>query len=267
MEGMTRNSRIFRNGPGHSGHLESRRLGIKFWTFLADQDVKGVLKAQLIHECLNFILEPLKTAAQIGIMMTDALRNHQYCFTLLASFIVDTPKSALLAGIAEKTLSVTMASYKDFGDPFCHEPHTALKTLGQLEHLASKVDPWNLKNYLKAAHNLCLSSMHKPFWRDWALSDPLQFLTSEPLHHWHKQFWDHDVKWCINAVGASELDFCFSIIQPLTGFHHFSGGISKLKQVTGSKHHNIQHYIIPLIARAVSSDFLVAICSLMDFRY
>ena len=123
----------------------------------------------------------------------------------------------------------TMASYKDFGDPFHHEPHTALKTLVQLEHLASEVDPWNLKNFLKAAHNLCLSSMHKPFWHDWALSDPSQFLTSEPLHHWHKQFWDHDAKWCINAVGASKLNFCFSIIQPFTSFYHFSGGISKLK--------------------------------------
>ena len=77
-------------------------------TFLADQDVKGVLEARLIHECLDFILEPLKTAAQIDIMMTDALRNHWYCFTPFASFIVDTPKSALLAGVAGKTLSVTM---------------------------------------------------------------------------------------------------------------------------------------------------------------
>ena len=154
---------------------------------------------------------------------------------------MDTPELALLAGIAGKTSSLTIASYKDFGDPFDHKPCTALETLGQLEHLASEVDPWDLKNYMKAANNLCLSGVHKPFWCNWPLLDPSQFLTCKPLHQWHKQFGDHDAKWCINAVGASELDFCFSIIQPLTGFHHFSGGISKLKQVTGREHHNITH--------------------------
>ena len=34
-----------------------------------------------------------------------------------------------------------------------------------------------------------------------------------------------------------------------------------------SKHHDIQHYIIPGIADAVPKDFLIAVCSLMDFQY
>ena len=32
MEGMTRNPRTFRNGPGHSEHLGSRWLSVKFWS-------------------------------------------------------------------------------------------------------------------------------------------------------------------------------------------------------------------------------------------
>ncbi|KAF8800937.1 hypothetical protein BYT27DRAFT_7227077 [Phlegmacium glaucopus] len=80
------------------------------------------------------------------------------------------------------------------------------------------------------------------------MSDPLGW---QPLHHWHKAFWDHNAKWCINTVGAAELDFC----------------ISSLKQVTGCEHREIQHYIVAVIADAVPPDFLVAIQSLMDFRY
>ncbi|KAG1847688.1 hypothetical protein DFJ58DRAFT_843132 [Suillus subalutaceus] len=62
------------------------------------------------------------------------------------------------------------------------------------------------------------------------LTDPSIFLMSEPLHHWHKELFDHDCQWCLVIVGASELDFWFSILQPVIGYRHFAGGISKLKQ-------------------------------------
>jgi hypothetical protein len=87
-----------------------------------DSKICGVLENRLIHECLDFILKPLKVAACIGIMMSDALGSLQYVFTPLASYIVDTPESAMLAGVSGKTSSVTMAYYKDFGDAFQHEP-------------------------------------------------------------------------------------------------------------------------------------------------
>ena len=93
------------------------------------------------------------------------------------------------------------------------------------------------------------------------------FLTPEPLHHWHKQFWDHNAKWCIQEVGGIELDFRFSILQLHTGFRHFPEGISNLKQVTGREHCNIQRYLVGVIAGAVSRDFLIAIRANMDFCY
>ena len=99
------------------------------------------------------------------------------------------------------------------------------------------------------------------------IADPSQFLTPEPLHHWHKQFWDHDAKWSIRAVGKQEIDLRFSLLQPCVGFRHFKLGISSLKQVTGRDHRNIQRYIIPIIADAVPKDFLLCIRALSDFRY
>ncbi|KAL4072342.1 hypothetical protein V8B97DRAFT_2023518 [Scleroderma yunnanense] len=45
-----------------------------------------------------------------------------------------------------------------------------------------------------------------------------------------QEFWDHNICWCIQALGSAELDFQFSIILPITGFPHFSNGIMKLKQ-------------------------------------
>lgn len=233
-----------------------------------NRKMRGVLENRLIHECMDFVLEPLKITARIGLMMSDPLGNLRYMFTPLAAAIVDTPESGLFSGVGGKTSSVTMATYKEFGDPFRHAPRTASRTLKQLGILEKNMDPWNLEEYVTLAFaKFRLNGVHRPFWRDWPLAEPHKFLTPEPLHHWHKMFWDHDAKWCIHAVGDAEIDFRFSILPPHTGYRHFKEGISNLKQVTGREHRDIQRYMVTVIAGAVPKPFLVAVRALMDFRY
>ena len=111
-----------------------------------------------------------------------------------------------------------MATYKQFGDAFQHRPRSTTKTLKLIATVEKSCDPWNLEAYIKAASSYRLNGVHRPFWRDWPLSDPAKFFTPEPLHHWHKMFWDHDAQWCIRAVGSAEIDFRFSILHPQTGF-------------------------------------------------
>lgn len=123
------------------------------------------------------------------------------------------------------------------------------------------------KNFLKVIKLLGLNGVVEPVWIDWPLSDPCDFLTIEPLHHFHRFSWDHDVKWCISALGAAELDFQFSIIQTPVGYRSFDEGISKLKQVTGRDHRAVQRYIIGIVAGGVPRRFLIAIRALMDFCY
>ncbi|KAF9459936.1 hypothetical protein BDZ94DRAFT_1311985 [Collybia nuda] len=166
--------------------------------------------------------------------MSDPLGQLQYAFPALAAYIVDTPESAVLSGVAGKTSSVTMASFTQFGDSFCHEPRTGSTTLAQLAALEEIIDPWIIEEYKNLAlEKYCLNGVYHPFWRDWPMAEPSQFLTPEPLHHWHKMFWDHDAKWCIHAVGGAEIDFWFSILHPHTAYQHFGAGISRLNQVTG----------------------------------
>ena len=83
-----------------------------------DQKTHGVLENWMIHECLDFILKPLKKAAEVGIMMSDPVGFCHYVFTPLAAYIVDVQEALALSGIAGKTSHVTMATYKKFGDPF-----------------------------------------------------------------------------------------------------------------------------------------------------
>ncbi|KAI5986994.1 hypothetical protein EDC04DRAFT_2614944 [Pisolithus marmoratus] len=122
-------------------------------------------------------------------------------------------------------------------------------------------------NFVKAIKWLQLNSIVKLFWKLWPLLDPSEFITPEVLHHFHRMFWDHDVKWCIAVTGAVELDFHFSMIQTLVGYQAFKEGISKLKQVTGCDHCTVQCYIIAAAAGSVPCKFLTAICALLHFHY
>jgi len=233
-----------------------------------DKKISGVLNDRLFHASLNFVLHPLKIGASIGVMMADPVGSRRFCFTPCAAYMVDTQEAIKLAGVAGKTSHLTMADYRNFGDPFRHAPRTASITLGQRHAIRQEADPsGDLKEYSLAAMKYRLNGVDKLFWRDWPGAEPSIFLTPEPLHQWHKFFWDHEAKWCTRAVGAAEIDFHFSILPHRIGFRQFKEGISTLKQVTGREHRDVQRYIIAAIAGAVPKEFIIAIRALTDFRY
>ena len=90
--------------------------------------VCSLLSDRLVHECLDLVLNPLKIAATVGIMMSDPVSNLRYCFTPLVAYIADTPEQSLLAGISPKALPVSTATYKEFGNPVPH-PRVLLREL------------------------------------------------------------------------------------------------------------------------------------------
>ncbi|KAF8547753.1 hypothetical protein OG21DRAFT_1379896, partial [Imleria badia] len=161
----------------------------------------------------------------------------------------DTPEAMLVSVVRGKTSPITMASHKQFGDPFQHPPRTAAITKQQLQSIERLVAL--LKEYFAACEEFRLSGVLLPFWRDWLLASPHLFLTPEALHHWHREFWDHDVCWCRIALGDDEIDFHFSVLPKITGIHHFRNGITKLKQVGGRTQRDVQRYLVAVIAGGV----------------
>ena len=148
-----------------------------------NRKICGVLEDCLVHECIDYIMKPLKKAAEIGIMMSDLVSWCRYCFMPLVGAIMDTPKALLYAGITPKISPVTMATYKQFGDSFQHEPWMVSTTLAQLMEVEVAADPWDFASYLPNVKQFCLNGVHRPFWRDWLLAEPLLFLTPKPLYH------------------------------------------------------------------------------------
>ncbi|KAF8952213.1 hypothetical protein BDZ97DRAFT_1909427 [Flammula alnicola] len=227
----------------------------------------------------NRVAHPLLISlANINMEPRNKSTNHLFLLLALlpiAQFIHRNKKirGVLNSRLFHQSLDIILAPLKKvaeigvmMADPLGW-PRTASTTIAQLQVAESLADPWNLEAYIEEATKFCLNGVHRPFWRDYPLAEPSAFLTSEPLHHWHKQFWDHDAKWCINALGGPEIDFRFSVLHPHTGFRHFKEGISQLKQVTGREHRDVQRYIVSVISQAVPPKFLIAIRALIDFRY
>ena len=229
--------------------------------------VRSLLSDRLIHESLDFVLQPLKVAANVGIMMSDPLGSLRYCFTPLVAYIADTPEQCLLSCVSSKASPISIATHKEFGDSRPHPPRTAAKTLGDIEQACTAADPDNWESFLKVSRRHYLNGVHKPFWRNWVLCNPSIFFNPEVLHHFHRLFWDHDLQWCLTVVGPDELDYRLSLVQVAVGYRSFHEGVSKLKQVTGRDHRAVQRYIIGVIAGAVPPKFLMAVRALLDFRY
>ncbi|KAE9405064.1 hypothetical protein BT96DRAFT_988892 [Gymnopus androsaceus JB14] len=231
------------------------------------QEVNGVYENRLYHQSLDIVLEPLKKAAEVGVMIADHVGQLCFCFTPCTSFIVDTPEALLIAcvGGGGKTSLFTTAIYEDYGDSYRHPSCTADSTLATIDNIGVAAD--SIESYWQEAQKAHTNGVVNPFWQDWPLAEPFKFLTPEPLHYWHKMFFDCGLKWGIQAAGARELDFCISLCQPRVGFRHFPKGISMLKQVTGKTQHNIQSSLITSIAGAVLHQFLIVLHALMGIQY
>ncbi|KAJ3567001.1 hypothetical protein NP233_g6648 [Leucocoprinus birnbaumii] len=131
-------SKEFRNKASNHAFMLIALLPIPSYINQKRQ-IASLLENRLFHECLDIVLEPLKVAATMGVMLSDPLGYQRKCYTPLASYIVDTPESALIAGVGGKTSSVTMATFTNFGDNFRHPPRLASVTLTKLQEIEDAI--------------------------------------------------------------------------------------------------------------------------------
>ncbi|KAF8425060.1 hypothetical protein L210DRAFT_3509335 [Boletus edulis BED1] len=119
--------------------------------------VESVLEAQLFHQCLDIVLEPLKIVACIGKMMLDPAGNLHYYFTSLVSYIVDMPEVAMLACVWGQTSSVTLVKYDQLGNLNTCQTRTGTLTMTQLQSL--ETDPAAVERYFTECECYCLSGV------------------------------------------------------------------------------------------------------------
>ncbi|KAI6130294.1 hypothetical protein EDD16DRAFT_1689659 [Pisolithus croceorrhizus] len=227
--------------------------------FLTHPDFHSILEARVWHRCMDIVCANLKVASHRGVFMADPHNNARYCFTPLAAYTADLPEQLMIACITNQ-----------FGDAFQHTPRDGQLTLKILHDICSaageNIDPWKIREFQAAAKKHHLSGVQLPFWRDWHFSNPAVFLVGEILHSCHKWFFDHVLKWCKWVLGEDELDARYRCQHKYVGTRHFTG-VSRVKQMTGREHRDIQRTIVAAIAGGADADFVCAVRAIVDFIY
>ncbi|KAG2078400.1 hypothetical protein BDR04DRAFT_998870 [Suillus decipiens] len=80
----------------------------------------SVLADRLLHQYIDIVIEPLKQAAHLGIMMSDPAGLSRYCFMPLVTYVADTPEELIITCITMNASPITMATHANFGDPDHH---------------------------------------------------------------------------------------------------------------------------------------------------
>ena len=230
--------------------------------------VQAVLSAHIFHRAVLLVMQNLKMACKNGEVMSDPNGHLCVVHTPLVAWIADYPEQLLIACTSSRNSLIFTATAEQFGDPTPAPPRLCQQTLDTIKQACTACDPCD---NIAAFHNVCLmlrlSGVVQSFWEDWGDACPLQFLTPDVLHAWHKFFFDHCVQWVINIMGGEELDHRLSVLQPGMSMHNWPDGISKLKQTRGRDHWEIERLLAVVAAGVIPGDVLCMICAITEFIF
>lgn len=231
-------------------------------------EIKAVLTARIFHFSLDIIFEKMKQAEKSGARMSDSHGNIRIIHTPLVSYIADYPEQRLIACVSGNASPLSTATQNDFGDETAHPRRTRTFTLSRIFDTCAQLDPiTELAAFTATCRDRELNGVHQPFWRDWGAADPSVFLTPDALHAWHKMFFDHPLRWVMNIVGPKEFDQRLGVLQPRVGIRSWPHGVSKLKQLTGREHRELEKLVIAVAGDQLPDDVMSSIRALIDFIF
>ncbi|KAG1852292.1 hypothetical protein DFJ58DRAFT_906413 [Suillus subalutaceus] len=186
------------------------------------RDTRSVERYRLFHYCMTQVLEPLVKAGKDGV---ELRRMHP----VVAAYVADFPEQCLVACSMENRC------------PKCVVGRNECEST--LEYLCLHHDGEMSNEQFEGG--LGLRAIYSPFWATLPHNDIFSCITPDILHQLHKGvFKDHLVSWCSDIIGEEELDT----------------RISKWKQLTGADYRELQRVFLGVIAGAVNSQVLAAVC-------
>ncbi|KAG1802822.1 uncharacterized protein HD556DRAFT_1489651 [Suillus plorans] len=229
--------------------------------------VHAILSARVYHFAISIVTRNLKIAARDGCIMSDPKGDLRMIHTPLVAWIADYPEQLLISCTASKRSPISLAVSAQFGDPLPHPPRTRSHTLDAIETACTISDPCDIASFYKTCQSLHLNGVVEPYWMDWGDACPSRFLTPDALHQWHKFFFDHPITWSVNIMGGAELDRRLSALQPRVGVRHWANGVSKLKQLTGREHRDLEKLLPAVIVGAVPDNVACALRAITEFIF
>ncbi|KAH9920739.1 uncharacterized protein B0H18DRAFT_880772, partial [Fomitopsis serialis] len=232
--------------------------------FDVHHDYNGVLANRVMHEAMDIITHKLKWAARYGKEMADGYGNVRLVFPPVVALCGDLPEQLSMTAVGPSVSPVSLATTKQFGDGLTHAPRTKAHTLDLIHQVAKKVDPWRVHDFSRECAKVGLNGVHKPWWRDYHLTDPSLLSVPDLLHADAKLFWDHFLKACQIHVGPAELDRRLNARHKRIGYAGLRQ-VSEVKQMTGRMYREVMRSTVVAIEGAVTPAFMRAMRAIIEF--
>ncbi|KAJ1299726.1 hypothetical protein OPQ81_011185 [Rhizoctonia solani] len=212
------------------------------------------LKHKLTHDAMRVLMEPLKQAAQEGVVITCTDGRQWRIYPIPATFEGDWPEQC------------AMASTNESSCPVCEQDYEHQSDYPNLAHLRNPTNTLKaLRRYDRSKDMEELKGLGlKPWWPWWADIPFTNFHMSimpDLLHQLYQGLIKtHAIAWSQKVIGKSKLNQCFKSMPKAAGMRHFSKGISKIQQWTGQESKEMAKQLLPIIAgQGVNSNFIALI--------
>jgi Plavaka transposase len=156
--------------------------------------------ANLFHGCMRILLDPIAYIGETGVPMMSGDGVWRRCHPILAVFVGDYPKQALVT-----------CTYNGHC-PKCEVPRGCL---GKYETFPSHFQSMAIDTYLLADGDVCtfhracrntgLKPVHHPFWERLPLTDIFLSITPDILHQLLQGMMKHLIRWLIRVFRPGEI--------------------------------------------------------------
>lgn len=214
-----------------------------------NEKMPGILWQRLFHHSMRIVLEPLCTNRDTYRILVGPDAKLRCCIAVLMAWIADLEEQLMIVGVVNFHCPVCIAAKKDLGEPTCFSCCCGEWILETLSLIRAKYPSATTYEFSKAVRGLHLGlsgCTEEPCWEGLLLG-PERFIKQDLLHGSHKFVWDHLMTWLTGTLGGSKIDSRYWAQPPMNGVCHFSNGISRLSQVSGREHREVQKVLVPLI--------------------
>ncbi|KAK6988497.1 hypothetical protein R3P38DRAFT_3332030 [Favolaschia claudopus] len=224
-----------------------------------DKNTRSLAKYRLFHQCMSIIMASVVEAGKTGVPMVCPDNFVRNVWPILAAYVADYPEQCLVACCKENRCPECKVDPNARGD---HSPHDKRDQMETVYLMARQKD--GEKDPAFEAEGI--RTVYPPFWANLPHCDIFTSFTPDLLHQLHKGvFKDHVVKWCIEIIGAVEVDQRFRQMPNHPGLRHFKNGISSVSQWTGTEHKEMEKVFLGLVAAGAHPELVKAVRALMDF--
>jgi hypothetical protein len=226
--------------------------------------------ANLFHGCMENLLDPIRSAGEMGVAMMSADRVWRRCHPIFAAFVGDYPEQSLVTCTYSGRCPKCQVPHNQLGD-FREFPTRIQKDAIKTYHLASG----DVRVFHRACREEGLKPVFHPFWESLPFTDIFRSITPDILHQMLQGVMKHVIAWLTSPTvfGPREINARCRTLPPNHNIRLFTNGITTLSRVSGQEHKDMYRIILgliidlPLLTGQVSSRVIKAVRALLDFLY